>query len=402
MHPPLAKWMIAAGIGLFGYTPFGWRVAAWAMGTSSIALLYLLARRLSVSTMGAAIAAGLLAVDFLHFVHSRVAMLDVFLTTCGLAAFLFAVYDRDSDARGLWRPWRLAAGAAAGAAIASKWPGVYLLAGVIMLTLWWESGRSGERDRGRTIRAALPSVLLAFAVVPAIVYIASYAGVIEGRVFALPWEHGSWARAFAGRQWFMLRFHAGQFLQNPWQSPAWSWLLLRRPVLYYLSESDQGLREILALGNPLVWWPAILAVGAAAAQWIRRRGDVETVILVGVGATYLPWLVVDRVRTFVFLFYVLPTVPFLCLAVARVAAAGLAHAWGRVVFACFAAGVLGLFVFFHPLLTARPMSYTAWRARVGPFSACGPPGTTGGQIMKGTRLLPAARPGPPPSGWCWI
>src|SRR3990172_6875860 len=67
VHPPFAKWLTAVGIRLFGYTPFGWRVAAWAAGTLSISLLYLLARRLLLSTAGAAIAPRLLALDFLHF-----------------------------------------------------------------------------------------------------------------------------------------------------------------------------------------------------------------------------------------------------------------------------------------------------------------------------------------------
>ena len=402
VHPPFAKWLTAVGIRLFGYTPFGWRVAAWAAGTLSISLLYLLARRLLLSTAGAAIAAGLLAVDFLHFVHSRVAMLDIFVTTFGLAAFLFAVYDRDSAARGLWRPWRIAAGIAAGAAVASKWPGFHMLAGVFALMVWWEARAVGGSGPARRVVAALPSILFSLVVVPAVVYTASHIGRIQGQVFALPWEPGSWVRAFLGRQWYMFRFHTGHFGPYPWQSPAWSWLLLRRPVVYFFEESGQHLREVLALGNPLVWWSSILAIGAAAGDWVRRRSDAETVILVGFAVTYLPWLLFDRVRTFVFLYYLLPAIPFLCLAIARVAVAALARPRGRVAAAGFAAGTLALLVFFYPMLTARPLSYEAWAARVGLFTDCGPPGTAGGQKLEGTRRLPAPRPGPPPPGWCWI
>jgi dolichyl-phosphate-mannose--protein O-mannosyl transferase len=399
VQPPLGKWLTAVGILLFGNTPFGWRIAAWAAGTTAIALLYLLARRLLNSTAGAAIAAGLLAADFLHFVHSRLAMLDIFVSTFGLAAFLFVVYDRDSGARGLWRPWRLAAGVAAGAAIASKWPGFYVLAGVIGLTVWWE-GRGPAWTR--RIGAAAPSILLSLIVVPAIVYVALHVGRIEGDVFALPWESGSWARNFLGRQRYMFRFHTGTFPPHPWQSPSWSWPLLRRPVVYFFTESDQQFREVLALGSPLVWWSSIPAVMAAAWAWIRRRGDAELVIAAGVAVTYLPWLLFDRVRTFVFLYYLLPTVPFLCLAVARLTVAGITRPWGRVSVAGLAVITLALLAFFYPVLAARPLSYEAWRARVGLFTDCGPPGRTGGQKLDGTRLLPAPRGGPPPTGWCWI
>lgn len=403
VHPPLAKWIMAAGIRLFGYTPVGWRIASWATGTLSIALLYLLARRLLRSTAGAAIAAGLMAVDFLHFVHSRTAMLDIFMMTFGLAAFLFAVYDRDTPPRGLWRPWRIAAGVAAGASIASKWPGLYVLAGVIGLTLWWEIQRvPGRRRIGHIVRS-LPAIVLPLLLVPAVIYALSYIGRIEGQVFAVPWERGSWWRAFAGRQWHMLRFHTTRdFAPNPWQSPAWSWLLLRRPPVYFFKESGLGVQEVLGLGSPLVWWLAIPAIAAAAASWFRRRGDAEAAILTGFAMTYLPWLFFDRVRSFVFLFYLLPAIPFLCLAVARVGTAALAWKWGRVAVVAYAVGVVALLAFYYPVLAARPISYEAWMTRVGLFTDCGHPGTTGGMILEGTRLLPALRLGPPPPGWCWI
>ena len=400
VHPPLGKWLIAAGIRVFGYTPLGWRIPAWLTGTLSIALLYLLARRLLLSTPGAVMASSLLAVDFLHFVHSRIAMLDIFAATFGLAAFLCAVYDRHSTAAGFWRPWRFAAGVTAGAAIASKWPGVYMLAGVVALILRWDVRDPPRRDQGRLM--SLLAIAVPLLVVPALVYALSHVGRIQGAVLAWPWERGSWWRAFAGRQLYLFTFHTGHFGPYPWQSPAWSWLLLRRPVVYFFEQSGQQLREILGVGNPLVWWLSIPALVAAAAGWIRRQGEAETVILVGFGVTYLPWLLFDRVRTFVFLYYLVPVIPFLCLAIARVGVAALARPWGRVALAGFAAGTLALMVFFYPVLTARPLTYEAWMARVGLFANCGLPGITGGRTVEGTRVLPAPRPGPPPPGWCWI
>jgi dolichyl-phosphate-mannose--protein O-mannosyl transferase len=128
-HPPLAKWLIAVGIRLFGFNPAGWRFAPFVAGTLSVAVLYLLARRLLGSTPGAALAAVLLTFDFLHFVMSRTAMLDVFVVLFGLTAFVCLLYDRDRTAvprtgfpAQVWaRPWLLGAGLAAGAAVACKW-----------------------------------------------------------------------------------------------------------------------------------------------------------------------------------------------------------------------------------------------------------------------------------------
>ncbi|MDQ3881151.1 MAG: phospholipid carrier-dependent glycosyltransferase, partial [Chloroflexota bacterium] len=113
-HPPLGNWLIGTGILVGGYDAFGWRLAAAAAGTLTIALLFILAHRLTGSTRLATVAAALMAIDFLHFVHSRVAMLDVFVTLFGVTAFLFAVVDhqRASSTRRTWweraalgRPW---------------------------------------------------------------------------------------------------------------------------------------------------------------------------------------------------------------------------------------------------------------------------------------------------------
>src|SRR5437762_2840579 len=38
VHPPLGKWMIAAGEQLFGYNAFGWRIMAVLVGSASILL----------------------------------------------------------------------------------------------------------------------------------------------------------------------------------------------------------------------------------------------------------------------------------------------------------------------------------------------------------------------------
>jgi dolichyl-phosphate-mannose--protein O-mannosyl transferase len=137
-HPPLGKWLIGAGIAAFGYDPVGWRVSAAVAGTMTVALVYLLARRLlrghaagAGATVGAAAAAGLLATDLLHLVHSRVAMLDALIVLFVVGAVLAIVLDRDrardvADPPWWWRltvgrPWRLVAGACLGAAAAVKW-----------------------------------------------------------------------------------------------------------------------------------------------------------------------------------------------------------------------------------------------------------------------------------------
>ena len=79
VHPPIGKWMIAAGIKIFGDNSFGWRISAALIGTLSIALIYLVSRKLFQSHFLGMTAATLTTLDGLHLVMSRTALLDIFL-----------------------------------------------------------------------------------------------------------------------------------------------------------------------------------------------------------------------------------------------------------------------------------------------------------------------------------
>jgi dolichyl-phosphate-mannose--protein O-mannosyl transferase len=426
-HPPLGDWLIGIGIRLFGYDEFGWRIVAALAGTLSVALVYLLVRRLLAghasetgATVGATVASGLLALDFLDVVQSRVAMLDVFVTLFVIATVLFAVLDgartrgprgEDAEAPGwlrrltLGRPWRMATGLALGAATATKWSGGYVALGLVVLIVAWEVAASddaaaGWRSRfGAALRRELLPSLVLLGLVPLLVYLASYIGRVDGQLFALPWRTGSVWRAILEHQYAMLRFHTGLAGDHPYESAPWSWLLLKRPVAYYFQASGGSYREILAIGNPLTWWGGAVALLVLGVGWVRSGAAwarPEAVMVVAALATYLPWLVLSGSRTQVFIWYLLPTIPFLY------AALGLAAAWawrwlaGRAVIGVGALAVAVSFAFFWPILTAAPLTPGDWRARIW-FTDCGRPGAP-------TLQLPddQINQGPPPAGWCWI
>lgn len=102
VHPPVGKWMIAAGEWLFGpASSWGWRFSAALVGTLSILMLGRIARRLFGSTLLGGTAALLLAVDGEHFVLSRTGLLDVFVMFWALAGFGCLLIDRDRARRRL-------------------------------------------------------------------------------------------------------------------------------------------------------------------------------------------------------------------------------------------------------------------------------------------------------------
>ncbi|PZU31962.1 MAG: dolichyl-phosphate-mannose--protein mannosyltransferase, partial [Microbacterium sp.] len=64
VHPPLGKYLIGAGMWLFGPdNSFGWRFATAMFGTALVLLLFFVARSLTRSTVFATVASGLLAID---------------------------------------------------------------------------------------------------------------------------------------------------------------------------------------------------------------------------------------------------------------------------------------------------------------------------------------------------
>ena len=416
-HPPLGNWLIGAGVKLFGFEPFGWRIAAAVAGTLTVALVYVLAWRLlrrgsggRAATIGAFAAAGLLATDFLHLVQSRIGMLDVFITLFVVAAVLAIVLDRDGSRNRRWllgRPWRLVAGASLGAATAVKWSGAYVALAVIGLVIAWELAvRHRERPAdswGRVVRStivqeALPTLVL-LGLVPLAVYVLSYTGRMPGEVIGLPWVDGTFWRGVFEHQRQMLEFHTTLAGDHPYESPSWSWIALKRPVAYYFNHDASSYREILALGNPLVWWPAAAALVALAVRWVRAGAGVsraEPVILAGAIATYGPWPILSGARSQVFLWYLLPTVPFLCLALGAMAAWLWQARIGRVAVAVFGLAVLASTAFYVPLLTALPLSPDDWQARILLRDCDRPDGPAlrlpNDQINQGL----------PPRGWCWI
>jgi dolichyl-phosphate-mannose-protein mannosyltransferase len=418
-HPPLGKWLIGAGIGAFGYEPFGWRVAAAVAGTVGVALVYLLAWRLlrrvatgTAVTVGAMAASGLMAIDLLHLVHSRVGMLDAFIVLFVIGAVTAVVLDRDRNreraATWWWRltlgrPWRLVAGLCLGAAAATKWSGAYVAPAVIGLVIAWEIAerRRAEPEAGiggwlagALRREALPTVVL-LGLVPVVVYIVTYTGRMPGAVLALPWEAGSVWRGIWEHQRAMLDFHTQLGGDHPYQSPPWSWPLLKRPVAYWFSDEGSTYRHILALGNPAAWWPGIIALGGLAVTWWRASWGLvqrpEPVILAAALGTYVPWLILSGDRSQTFIWYFLPTVPFLCVALGCFVAWAWSRTRWRIVAAVYGAVVVASFAFWLPIAVALPVDPDGWRLRML-FADCG------------AQTLPddTTSSGAPPAGWCWI
>lgn len=366
VHPPLGKWMIAAGELAVGTDSYGWRVSAAVIGTATIVLLAVAIQLLFGSALWTFAGGMLLATESLHFVQSRTAMLDVFVAFWIVLGFVFLLLDRrwiaTRDARDpsrdgsidpppeiavdpsapagvpdtgahaghdasaepvswwvatpLWRPWRFAAGVALGAGVATKWSALTAVGGAIVLALAWEVTRRRRAGIARPILDALAAegfgLVLALLVVPSGAYLLSYAGWFAH--FGL--DLSGWARlqsAIAGYHEQLRRIDpaTGEPV-HPYLSNAWQWLILRRPVLYY-ADYGEGVRQtIYANGNPAIFWGSLLAIPYTGFSWWRYRDWRAGAIVVTIAALYVPWFFIPRPQ---FLFYATPISPFLVLAV---------------------------------------------------------------------------------------
>ena len=158
-------------------------------------------------------------------------------------------------------------------------------------------------------------ILLAFLLVPALVYMASW----------LPWfnHFGFHLGAWWDNQKAMWDYHKGltEFAYDSktetftpthsYYSEAWSWILLRRPVNLYVLDVGDQVRQILTIGNPVLFWGSVWAIPYAAWSWWRRRDWTAGFVTMAFLGLWLPWFAVSRPQ---FFFYALPLTPFMVLA----------------------------------------------------------------------------------------
>ena len=170
---------------------------------------------------------------------------------------------------------------------------------------------------------------------------------------------------------------------HTYQSNPWGWLILNRPVgvdaQLNISPGAQGcdaatgstcLRQVLLLGNPVVWWFGTAAALWSVVAWIGKRDWRYGIVVVGIAATWLPWLrYADRP---IFSYYSITILPFLVLGATLLLGEILgpvdASARRRAIGATIAGSVLVLtliaFIFFWPIWTDELISNADWAKRM--------------------------------------
>ena len=357
VHPPTGKWLIAIGIKLFGYNEFGWRFAAALIGSLSIVLMYFTAKKLFNNQLLSVFAAALISMDGLHLVHSRIALLDIFLLFFIQIAVLALLHQKY---------WLSAI--ALGLATSVKWSGLYVLIVFALLVLIMDYRKHRYLGSEKPIRQVIdnfPIRFLQFGIAPALIYLSSWIGWFL--------TNNGWSRNWSANPlrslWHyhseILNFHAKLSEPHPYDANPWSWLIQGRPTSFFYETPKNcgGTRcsqEILALGTPILWWLATIALFVTIGFWVSKREWQAEILLVVIGASYLPWFAIQN-RT-MFSFYAIAFEPFILLTLVYVLSKVIKHQ--RRIAISIGAIVLINFFYFLPIFLGLPITYNSWHDRM--------------------------------------
>lgn len=361
VHPPVGKWLIALGIKLFGDNEFGWRFMGALLGSAMIVLIALIAHRLFRNSYLTIAASALMAMDGLALVHSRTALLDIYLSFFVLlATYLFLAR---------WHWW---AGIAIGLAVATKWSALYYLALFATVALY----RAFAHNTGRDLIKPTIKTFTQYGFLPFSIYVTSWSGwFISARGWARDYSSNIIV-SFLHYHSQMLGFHTGLVEKHSYQANPWSWLVMGRPTSFFYETpkncgADHCSQEVLALGTPILWWLATIAFAVVIGYWIKslvnkRYEPPLNIIVAGIAAGYLPWFFFQK-RT-VFSFYAIVFEPFLVLAIIYGAYVALLHFENKrniyTIFAVIGFVIFINFIFFLPLYTGDVITYDSWQARM--------------------------------------
>ena len=381
-HPPVTKLLITFSTILFGGLPggdtsLGWRFLDVVAGAVAVWLLFVLARRITQSTLYAAYAAGLFAFDGMHFVQSRIATPESFVVCFSLAT-LYTFYrywdvlaERTDErlplplarlllggagaivvatiavlirfpnetraaqivagvivaaalyvAYRIWvRPpagmvWLALFALSGGLLVASKWYGV-MAYGVAFTVVVGTTMRAFFKKRRPPFPVDLvaAAVIAGFGIVYTLSYIPHFIGLRD--LQTLPPRPYTLSDVVT-MQVNAYLYHAHLNATHPYSSVWWQWPFDLRPVLYYAEYGRDGnavntAAIITSLPNPIVLWMGLVTVPAVGVLAYVKRNRGYALVVLTYLAQWLPWMSSPRIA-FAYHFYV--NIPLVCLCTA--------------------------------------------------------------------------------------
>lgn len=386
IHPPLGKLIIFGFSDLLNFQPnstfanigetfkndeyLKLRFLPTLAGALLPLIIFFLCLELGFSQKASFFVGFLLSIENALIVQSRFIFLDSFLLLFGFDSLLcFFLYHRKKSARYL-----IFMGLLGAMAISIKWTGVsfLFLAGSFELFFW-------IKRKNKTQKNNLRLLLFCFCVIPFLTYFSvflinfsllSKSG--QGDAFmSKEFQHNlennaleknskigninSWDK-FIELNRAMYSANKNLTSEHPYSSKWYSWPLMERPIYYW---SDTA-AKIYFLGNPLIWWPALLAIIFALLKLFRNWKHPKTVLLFLLGGYFLNWLPFMLITRVMFLYHYPIALIFAVMLLAYVLDKRKMQKLGLgIIFAALVA-----FLYFAPLTYGLSLDYTSFKNRL--------------------------------------
>lgn len=360
-HPMFAKEVIAGAIAVLGDRPWAWRIPSVLAGVLGLHAYGRLVWYVSQRRGATILAVFLLGTNFLWFVQSRIAMLDMISAGLGMVALWQAAAVLRQPTR-LPRLRLAACGIAMGLSLGAKWSiaPVFILPGLMFLAL--RVRERGWRLVGKSGAGPIPGVSLVEA--------AFWLGLLPLAVYWLTYLPGFfWSDrpispyGFIAQHQYMVKLQDSVKKLHPYRSVWYQWIVNWRAIWYVYKFVDGAQRGIVLIGNPFTMLAGLPALLWCIWTGLRRRRFDALAFSVLYALTLVVWIFNGKPIQFYY-HYLLPAAFLMaCLALALDALWARRDKW-RWLSPASVAVAAGMFVYFYPIISAAKLpgkqSFAQW------------------------------------------
>jgi dolichyl-phosphate-mannose-protein mannosyltransferase len=339
-HPFLGKGIIALSMLILGDNAWGWRIPSIIFGTIALFIFYLFAKRLTGRSQFALFASFLYAFSNLLFVHSRIATIDIFMLTFMILGFyLYTIGKKYLSAFSL------------ALATLSKVVGLYgfltIVVFHIVITII-KARNNSQRVSWNNVLSWIEKYAIIY-IMTCVILLTIFDRIWVG--YENPVDH----------MIFIYNYFASLTRPIPEgiESYPWQWLLNEVKIPYIrvdveVYENTQLISSkpaIYFLGamNPFILYLTIPAIVYCIYSAFKKQEKVAVFAVTWFVMTYLTFYPMSIIgHRIMYLFYFLPTLPSLCLAISHLFLATRPH---RIILLIYIVTVLFGFFMLFPFKT---------------------------------------------------
>lgn len=361
VHPPLGMYLISAGMNVFGDNPFGWRIVPDLAGILLVMLVYIFAKKLTLSRSAAIIASTLLSADFMHFMITRMASLESTLAFFAILSIFFlycyAEARRSGESFNATLRYLLPCALSIGLAISIKWSALYSLVTALLVITYFEFVYN-YRDSLRTKLIAVFNIGALFILLPVSLYFSCYYPTVFYPFYKNSGINNFWSFV-SSLQPVMYQFHTQMINHVPnggGGSLWWQWPLITQPQLVYRwLDTRSNLSSLgLLMGNPLIWWLFYPSLLLMLIHVLKVRKFMPLFLFSATLLQFLPYALFGRI-SYIYYFYISSVFGIMLLGYLFSQALQLKNRRLNYLIVAYVLACILLFIAFYPLLSGLPV-----------------------------------------------